>query len=109
VTAAAVEVLTILTQEGVLDHCRQMSRYFRDQLKGLKAKHTVVQDVRGVGLLLGMRLKVPGSPVVKACMQNGFLINCIQDHILRFIPPLIVSQGEIDALIECLDPVLDSL
>jgi acetylornithine aminotransferase len=106
VTAAAVAVIEILTQEGVVEHCRQMGQYFKDQLQRLSSKHAVVQDVRGEGLLLGMRLAVPGSPVVNACMQKGFLINCIQDHILRFIPPLIISQKEIDALIACLDQVL---
>jgi acetylornithine aminotransferase len=109
VTAVAVEVIRILTQEGVLAHCRQVSHHFKTQLKRLASIHAVVQDVRGEGLLLGMRLSVPGSPVVNACMQKGFLINCIQDNILRFIPPLIVSYKEIDALIECLDQVLDSL
>jgi acetylornithine aminotransferase len=44
--------------------------------------------------------------VVVKCMQKGFLINCIQDNILRFIPPLIISKNEIDELIECLDTFL---
>jgi acetylornithine aminotransferase len=52
-----------------------------------------------------MKLKIDGAPVVKQCMQNGFLINCIQDRILRFIPPLIISEEEIDQLIECLDGI----
>ena len=42
---------------------------------------------------------------VKACMEKGFLINCIQDSILRLVPPLIVSRDEIDALVNCLDDV----
>ncbi len=60
-----------------------------------------------MGLLLGMRLKIEGNAIVNSCMEKGFLINCIQGNILRFIPPLIVEKEEIDALIACLDGILD--
>ena len=63
-------------------------------------------DVRGRGLLLGMRLSCPGAPLVQGCLEAGFLINCIQERILRFIPPLIISREAIDALIACLDGLL---
>jgi acetylornithine aminotransferase len=53
-----------------------------------------------------MKLKIDGGPVVAKCMGKGILINCIQDNILRFIPPLIISKEEIDELIECLDTIL---
>ncbi|MBW2438105.1 MAG: aminotransferase class III-fold pyridoxal phosphate-dependent enzyme, partial [Deltaproteobacteria bacterium] len=79
--------------------------YFKEKLLELKGRHTIIEDVRGLGLLLGMKLKIDGAPIVKQCMQNGFLINCIQDRILRFIPPLIISQVEIDQLSECLDGI----
>jgi acetylornithine aminotransferase len=56
-----------------------------------------------------MELTGEGGPVVSACMEKGFLINCIQDRVLRFAPPLIVSRQEIDRLIACLDEVLGDL
>ena len=59
-----------------------------------------------MGLLLGMKLNIKGESVVNACMAKGFLINCVQEDILRFIPPLIIQKAEIDALIVCLDEVL---
>jgi acetylornithine/succinyldiaminopimelate/putrescine aminotransferase len=59
-----------------------------------------------MGLLLGMKLSIEGATIVAQCMQKGFLINCIQDKILRFVPPLIIKQAEIDSLIDCLDEVL---
>jgi acetylornithine aminotransferase len=46
---------------------------------------------------------------VTACLERGFLINCIQDTILRFAPPLIITRAEIDALIDCLDQILQAL
>jgi acetylornithine/succinyldiaminopimelate/putrescine aminotransferase len=62
--------------------------------------------VRGRGLLLGAELDQEGAPLVNACLEKGFLINCIQDKVLRFAPPLIVGREQIDALIACLDQVL---
>jgi acetylornithine aminotransferase len=106
VTAAALEVCKTLEEEQVVESGKVAGSYFKEKLLALKDRHPIIEDVRGLGLLLGMRLKIEGAPVVKQCMQNGFLINCIQDRILRFIPPLIISEKEIDQLIECLDGIL---
>jgi acetylornithine aminotransferase len=105
VTAAAMEVCKILTEEGVIDKGRAAGAYFKEQLLALKDRHAVIEDVRGRGLLLGMKLIIDGAPIVRQCMQAGFLINCIQDCILRFIPPLIIAREEIDRLIACLDNI----
>jgi len=105
VTAAALEVCKTLVEEQVIDNGRAAGSYFKDKLLDLKDRHAIIEDVRGQGLLLGMKLKIDGAPIVKQCMQNGFLINCIQDRILRFIPPLIISDKEIDQLIACLDGI----
>jgi acetylornithine aminotransferase len=77
------------------------------QLRQLKARHDCIADVRGMGLLVGMKLTREGAPIVKRCLQKGFLINCIQERILRFIPPLTIAEKEIDALIACLDELLE--
>jgi len=109
VTAAALAVVQTIESEGVLDHCRQVGAYFQKQLRKLQARRPIVSDVRGKGLLIGMELKVKADKVVSTCMQKGFLVNCVQDKILRFAPPLIVTKEEIDALITCLDEVLAEL
>jgi acetylornithine aminotransferase len=106
VTSVAAQVCRMLVDEGIVENARVMGQYFRDRLLELKARHTIVDDVRGIGLLLGMKLKSEGAPLVKECMQRGFLINCIQDNILRFVPPLIITRAEIDKLIQCLDDVM---
>jgi acetylornithine/N-succinyldiaminopimelate aminotransferase len=106
VTTAALEVCKILVEGHVIENGRTTGLYFKQKLDELKARHRIIEDVRGLGLLLGIKLKVDGRPLVTQCMQKGFLINCIQDKILRFIPPLIISTEEIDQLVECLDQVL---
>lgn len=107
ITAASVQVVKVLLEENLIHHCAKMGAYFKERLSELKAKHESIVDVRGMGLLLGMKLEMEGDTIVKSCMEKGFLINCIQGNILRFIPPLIVEKEEIDALIGCLDEILD--
>jgi acetylornithine aminotransferase len=106
VTAAALEVCRTFDAENVIDQARETGVYFRGKLLELKERHPVIVDVRGLGLLLGMKLNIHGEAIVTQCMQKGFLINCIQGDILRFIPPLIIKKEEIDALIDCLDQLL---
>jgi acetylornithine aminotransferase len=105
VTAASVQVLKVLLEENIIHHGEEMGVYFKEKLSGLKAGHESIVDVRGMGLLLGMKLNIEGDAIVNSCMEKGFLINCIQGNILRFIPPLIIEKEEIDALIACLDEI----
>jgi acetylornithine/N-succinyldiaminopimelate aminotransferase len=106
ICAAALEVVQLFERENIVEHCRQVGAYFKKQLMDLKDQHAVVEEVRGIGLLLGLKLKTAGAPIVAECMNKGFLINCTQENILRFIPPLIITREEIDSLISCLDEIL---
>jgi len=109
VTAASIQVVKVLLEENIIGRCAEMGAYFKEKLSGLKAGHESIVDVRGMGLLLGMKLNIEGDAIVNSCMEKGFLINCIQGNILRFIPPLIIEKEEIDALIECLDEIFLNL
>jgi acetylornithine/N-succinyldiaminopimelate aminotransferase len=106
VTAAALEVVQTFSRENIIDHCLQVGNYFKSRLLWLKNRHDSVEDVRGIGLLLGMKINREGASIVSACMEKGYLINCVQDNILRFIPPLIIQKEDIDALVGCLDGIL---
>jgi acetylornithine/N-succinyldiaminopimelate aminotransferase len=106
VTAVSKAVLNSLLNDGWLEHCRNMGGYFMARLEELKKRHACIKEVRGLGLIIGVELDRPGAPVLEACMQKGFLINCAQEKVLRFVPPLVVTKKEIDQLIEALDAVL---
>jgi acetylornithine aminotransferase len=106
VTAAALAVVKTMETENIISHSAQMGAYFIKKLQLLQKKHPVIEDIRGYGLLIGMELTINGDDVVKACLAEGFLINCIQASILRFAPPLIVEKTDIDMLVDCLDKVL---
>ncbi len=103
VSAAALEVCRTFEREGILDHARRVSDHFRGRLEWLKGRHALIEEVRGLGLLLGIRLATAGDPFVHGCMERGFLINCVQGNVLRFVPPLVIGVEQIDALVACLD------
>lgn len=106
ITAASLETLKVIERDDIIRRSKETGNYFKEKLASLKDRHDVIEEVRGIGLLLGIRLKEPGARFVTACLERGFLINCIQETVLRFVPPLIISKEEIDALIDCLDAVL---
>ena len=109
VTAVASAVVKSILEDGILDRCRQMGSYFRERLQGLVEKYDFVKEVRGLGLIIGLELETQGGPIVNACLEKGFLINCTQDKILRFLPPLIVEQEEIDQMVDCLDGIFSQM
>lgn len=111
VCASAIATLDTILEDGyLLDHCRRLGRYFREQLLKIKLKYPdIVLDVRGKGLIIGMELTMDGTPFVKACLENGLLINCAAGNVLRFTPPLIIKEDEIDKLIDVLKEVFKKI
>lgn len=109
VASAALTAVRTLVDGGVVENCQKVGQYFKNQLLKLKSRYDFVRDVRGEGLLIGLELARDAAPIVNACMERGFLINCTQDRVLRFIPPLIVQEQQIDALIECLDSIFEDM
>jgi acetylornithine/N-succinyldiaminopimelate aminotransferase len=108
-TAVAKAVVESIINDGPLDNCRKMGDYLKDKLLSLKKKHGVIKEIRGIGLVLGLELEVEGAPVVSLCMEKGFLINCVQDTVIRFVPPLIINKNEIDLFVEAFDDILGNL
>lgn len=100
--AAAIAVLRILLSGHLLDHAKGMGEYFAKGLTNLKERSRLIRDVRGMGLLQGIELEIDAKQIVSDCRTRGILINNTGDHVLRFVPPLIISQAEIDRLIEVL-------
>jgi acetylornithine/N-succinyldiaminopimelate aminotransferase len=109
VTAVAEAVLRSLLENGWINNSRDMGRYFKERLERLQKKYSFIKEVRGLGLIIGMELERDGGPIVNACIEKGFLINCIQEKVLRFVPPLIVGREEIDLLVEALDDILGNI
>jgi acetylornithine/N-succinyldiaminopimelate aminotransferase len=105
----ALKVLEIIERPGFLERVRETGAYFRKQLSDLQQEMQVIREVRGDGLILAAELAVPGKSVVEKALGAGFLINCTQETVLRFLPPLTIERAHVDALLAVLRPILVAL
>jgi acetylornithine/N-succinyldiaminopimelate aminotransferase len=104
--AAALASFEALIEDNIIiPSADRLGTYFQERLMKLKSKFGFVKDVRGMGLLVGMELDRDGKEIVTACLKEGFLINCTVDTVLRFMPPLTITEEEIDQLVRTLDSI----
>jgi acetylornithine/N-succinyldiaminopimelate aminotransferase len=104
--AAGLASLEALLEDNIIiQNVEALEKHFTSGLGTLKAKYPFVKDVRGQGLLIGMELDFEGKEIVTECLKQGFLINCTVNTVLRFMPPLIISEEEISQLIDALDGI----
>ena len=94
--AAGVATLETIQQEGLLDRTRQLSDKFRQLLQPLVEELPIVQELRVLGLMIGLELSVPGAPVVQRMMEQGVLINCTQGNVLRMLPAMTLSDEQVE-------------
>ncbi len=105
----ALKVLEILERPGMLERVREVGAYFRSHLEALRGELPVIAEVRGDGLMLAVELEAPGKSVVREMLEKGFLINCTQEKVLRFLPPLTIERRHVDELVAALRPSLAAL
>jgi predicted acetylornithine/succinylornithine family transaminase len=90
---------------GLLPHIAAMGEYFRAQLRDLATRFDFIEEVRGYGLMIGVQLSIPGKEIVNQAMQEGLLMNCTHDTVLRFLPPYIITEAQVDEAVSILDRV----
>jgi predicted acetylornithine/succinylornithine family transaminase len=100
--AAAIAVLNIINCE-FLDNSIDVSRYLFSKLEDLKKKYSIIREIRGVGLMIGIDLAINGSKIVDYCLDNGLIINCVCNNVLRLLPPLIITKSDVDFAVKILD------
>lgn len=105
----ALKVLEILERPGTLEHVCGVGEYFRQQLEGLRKELPIIREVRGEGLIVAAVLYVACKNVVRQALEAGFLMNCTQEKVLRFLPPLVIERRHVDELIQGLRPILSSV
>jgi acetylornithine/N-succinyldiaminopimelate aminotransferase len=106
VTAAGVAVVRAVLEDGFLENTVEMGKYLTEKLESLKSRFSFIVDVRGIGLMIGMELSIPGGDIVKEALAMGLLLNVAQERVMRFVPPLIVGKAEIDDMLEILNGIL---
>ena len=105
--AAGLAVQQEIERLHLVDHVAAVGRYFVERLEDLRARQPLIREVRGRGLLIGVELKEEvAREVLDDLRDRGLIANALTPRTLRFIPPLIVSQEEVDEAIEILDASL---
>jgi predicted acetylornithine/succinylornithine family transaminase len=102
-----LEFLDILDE--LLPAIQRVGGYFHVSLNELARKHGVIKEVRGFGLMLGVELAVPGKQLVLDAMAEGLLINCTHDTVLRFLPPYIATEKEVDQAVKIVGKLLSKV
>lgn len=108
--AAGVVVLHEIVEGGLMKNAERMGGVLISELTALQGEFpSTIQDVRGLGLMVGMQLDRDGEPIVTAMRERKILINCTDQTVLRFLPPLIVTEQHIEETITALREVLATL
>ncbi len=106
--AAGVAVIEAIEKDNLLEHAAKLGRYAKDKLEQLKQKHSIIDSVRGIGLMIGVQLAGPGKQIVDRCLADGLRINCTHETVLRFMPPMIATTDHIDQAIGILDGAMSA-
>ena len=97
----SLETLKVIEDEGLLEHVRETGAHFKERLGSLLDLPAVV-EVRGEGLMLALELNIPARPVVERLIEAGFIANSTQETVLRFLPPLVIRNKQIDTFVRAL-------
>lgn len=102
--SVANEVLTVLREEGFLDRVKHAGLLLKQKVARLVDEHpTIIEQVRGEGLMIGLKCKVPNTELVAACIDQHLLTVGAGDNVVRIIPPLIVTDAQIDEAVKAID------
>jgi len=104
--SAALGVFEAIKREKLLKNTVEMGKYLVEKLNELKKKKSVIKEIRGKGLMIGMELNIEGAGIVDACFKEKLLINCAHGNVLRLMPGMIVNKKQIDKAMEILDKVM---
>ena len=107
VCTGAIAVLTELLDNKLLEHTKKVGVYLKTKLNELKNKYKSITEIRGLGLMLGIELSIPAGEIVTKCRENGLLLATAGSSVVRFVPPLIVTEKDIDKAVGIFDSVLN--
>jgi len=101
--AAALANIEVIKKEKLVKRSQDMGNYLVDKLKGLKKDY--VKDIRGKGLMVGMELSIKCEDLVAKARDSGVLLNCTSESVLRFVPPLTITEKQIDTVVSVLNEI----
>ena len=108
VCAAAEKVLDIFEARKLTAHVEKVGRYLWEKLETVKARDAVVKEHRGIGLMQGLEFTVPVGPIVtNALLEQHLVLISAGTNVIRFVPPLVITEADVDAMIEKLTAAIE--
>jgi len=104
--AAGIAALKALTEDGLIENSEKMGKIFREGLEKLKEKHTMIREIRGKGLMIGIEMKFEIKDILMELIKEGVLMLYSGRNILRILPPLVISEDDITKVLHALDSIL---
>ena len=104
--AAGTATIQALTQDGLIENAKNIGLKFRLGLDELKDKHKIIREIRGKGLMIGVELKFEVKDILMEGIKNGLLLLYSGRNILRFLPPLVISEEDVTKTLKILDGLL---
>jgi acetylornithine/N-succinyldiaminopimelate aminotransferase len=109
-THVAYSVLKYVIDNDISGQVATKGKYLEGRLRGLADRHPLVTEVRGRGLLWAIELDGElAETAVRACLEKGLILTAVKPTALRLMPPLVVSEGELDQAVDVIDGVLEKL
>lgn len=105
--AAICKVLELFEEQKVLDNVREVGPYLSEKLEELAGRHECIETHRGVGLIQGLVFCKPVGDIINRALDKGLILINAGTHIIRFVPALIISKADVDAMIEILDSCIE--
>ena len=105
-TAAANAVFDLFEKKNILENVNRVGAYLEQQMLALKEKYSFIIDARGMGLIRGIEFTCPVGEIVSKCIANGLLVISAEANTIRFVPPLVITEENVDEMISILDGVL---
>jgi len=108
--AAGLAVFETIYKENLVKNAEEMGKYLKARLEDLKARHDIISEIRGLGLMVGIQLSTEKAVELKNILfEKGMLVGNVGTSVIRILPPLIINSDEIDCFIKALDEALELL
>lgn len=106
VCSAALASINTIVDDKLAENAQRMGEYLMQKLLSLKERFSMIKDVRGRGLVIGVELGIEGKELVNQAIKSGLILNCIGTNVIRFVPPLIINESHVDEAMAIFEKVL---
>ncbi|CAN5254055.1 hypothetical protein BH10PLA2_BH10PLA2_29290 [soil metagenome] len=103
---AALAAIEMIEEEQLLPRAGVLAQQFRERFEAIKTRCPLIQDIRAMGVMIGVELTTDGSPIVQRALEKGLLINCTHGNVLRLLPALTLSDTELTQGCDILEDIL---